>query len=116
MAAITRAEVLKRVPALSAVPDGDEWTTAIARADLECAADAWGTLHDDGRCYLVAHILALGHLELGGRPVQSLSVGGVSKSYAVAAGSPLEYLGETYAGRTFAHLRRVALGPSVFVG
>ena len=63
MAAITRAEVLKRVSSLSAVPDGDEWTTAIARADLECAADAWRALHDDGRCFLVAHILLLGHPE-----------------------------------------------------
>jgi len=116
MAAITRAEVLRRVPSLSAVPDGDEWTAAIARAEIECAADAWGTLHDDGRCFLVAHILLLGHPELGGRPVASLSVGGVSKTYAIAAGSPLEYLGQTNAGRTFAHLRRAALGPAVFVG
>jgi hypothetical protein len=112
--AVTRAAIVARVPALDAVTNPSEWDAAIADAQLQVAASAWGDMYELGVVYLAAHLLLATHPDIEGPgPVQSESVGSVSVSYAVS-GSVFHNLMRTSAGREYRRLLRT-LGLSVSV-
>jgi hypothetical protein len=103
--AVSRASIVARVPALVVVDDPAAWEAAIADAQLQVSASAWGDLYELGVTYLAAHLLLGSHPEVEGPgPVQSESVGSVSRSYAVA-GSVFHNIMRTSAGREFLRLR-----------
>lgn len=104
--AVTRAAIVARVPALDAVTTPSEWEAAIADAQLQVAQGVWGDLYELGVASLAAHLLLVGHPEVAGPgPVQSETVGSISRTYAVATPSR-EQLGSTVAGREHVRLRR----------
>ena len=104
--AVTRADIIARWPALAALPDGLEWTAAIAEAGLQLGADAWGNLLDLGTIHLAAHGMMTAHPDVyGPGPIQSERVGGVSRTYAVTAAAAGGSLSSTPAGLAFLRLR-----------
>ncbi len=120
---VERADIENRYPALTGVTEPDEWDAAIADAQGDIATSVWGdpaptgsplSRYDRGVVCLAAHRLFAAHPELvEPGPVQSESVGGVSRSYAVAAVGGRE-LSSTSAGREFVRLRRqLGLGYTV---
>jgi hypothetical protein len=110
-----RTDIIARWPALSKVADGTEWTAAIADAELQVNEQRWGARYDVGVIHLAAHAIMLAHPEsIDSGPVQSESVGGVSRTYAVASTINPSELERTPAGREFKRHRR-ALGLSAMV-
>lgn len=103
--AVSRAAIVARVPALEAVTNPGEWEAAIADAQLQVAASVWGDLYELGVIYLAAHLLLAAHPEVEGPgPVQSESVGSISRTYAVS-GSVFHNVMRTSAGKEYARLR-----------
>lgn len=104
--AISRAAIVARVPALDAVDDPAAWEAAIADAQLQVSSSVWGDLYELGVIYLAAHLLLVANPEVAGPgPVQSETVGSISRTYAVTAPTR-EQLGSTLAGREHIRLRR----------
>jgi hypothetical protein len=114
-----RADIIIRWPALGKLPDSPEWTAAIADAELQVHAPTWGARNDLGVIHLAAHALMLAHPEVvDSGPVQSESVGGVSRTYAVSSTINPSELERTPAGREFKRQRaavRQSLGLSAMV-
>jgi hypothetical protein len=112
--AVAKADVLARWPKLAAVTDDAEWTAAIGDAAVLVPAAVWGTLVDLAMIHLAAHDLFTGHPELLTGQVQSESVGGVSRTYAVAPYSSSQGYERTLAGQAYLRLRAtLGLGFSV---
>lgn len=113
--AVARDDIIARWPALAALPAGAEWDAAITDAGLQLGAAAWGELLDLGTVHLAAHGMMTAHPEVSGPgPIQSESVGGVSRTYAVTAAAAGGHLSSTPAGLAFLRLRRsLGLGYTV---
>lgn len=102
---ITKAQVLERCPEFANLAD-PIIPDAIADAYLQQSA-SWGVQADLAAIYLTGHILGVQHPELVKNQVQSVSAGGVSKTYAVAsAPGELGALGLTRYGREYLRLVR----------
>lgn len=79
-------------------------STLLALAEqLVASLDIWGTLLDDGRRYLAAHLAELSRLR-GRGPITAESVGPLSRSYATLMGTRSLQL--TPAGRMYLDLIR----------
>lgn len=63
--AVLQADVVGIAPELAGVPAG-EFTTAIADAQSEVSAEAWGSDYDRAVKWLAAHKLAISHPEQSG--------------------------------------------------
>lgn len=83
--AITRTDITARWSEFSSL-DSDVLDLAIADAYEQLDPDVWENKLDRGALYLAAHLAKLGASGAVGSagPVQSESVGQVSRSYAVA--------------------------------
>jgi Protein of unknown function (DUF4054) len=77
--AITKTDVLNVAPELTAISD-PQWAALIGYAYAQMDPDIWATWLDMGAAYLVAHLATLTRRH-GTGPVQSESVGQVSRSY-----------------------------------
>lgn len=85
----TREEMEAFCPEAKAATDA-QLVAAGSDAELLVDADTWGARYPLALKYMAAHLLVVGNPGLGGvapGPVQSVSVGGISKSFAVAAGA-----------------------------
>jgi hypothetical protein len=112
--AVAQADILARWPKLAPVTDPSEWTAAIGDAALLVPAAVWGAQTDLATIHLAAHSLFLAHPELLTGQVQSESVGGVSRSYAVAPYSSTQGYERSLAGQAYLRLRAtLGLGFSV---
>jgi hypothetical protein len=80
---VTRADILARCPELTGIPDGAQWDAAIADATMQTDLDVWGNRQAQGIIFLAAHGLAVNYPGLVKGPLQSVAVGGVSKTMAV---------------------------------
>jgi len=109
-----RGDIVRRWAVLSSVQDPNEWEAAIADAELQVSADAWGSLYDLGVIHLAAHLLSVNHPEfVGAGTVQSESVGPLSRTYAVATPSR-NVIASTPAGKEYLRVRgSLGLGFSV---
>lgn len=103
--AVVKADVLARWPKLATITDDTEWAAAIADAGALVPAAVWGALVDQATIHLIAHSLFAGHAELSTGQVQSESVAGVSRSYAVAPASSSGGYQRTLAGQAYLRLR-----------
>lgn len=111
---MTALQVLRHIAPEFASLSDDEVNFALELAAQEVPESVWGNLTAQGRARLAAHRLSLSHPELSaGGVVASESVGSVSRSYAVTAGSDAE-LSSTQHGVEYARLRRlVGIGAMV---
>jgi hypothetical protein len=81
----TKAAVLNLAPELAGVSE-ERFAWAIHAAGLELSAEHYGARLELAATYLVAHILTISERS-GVGPVQSISVAGVSKSFATGSSS-----------------------------
>jgi hypothetical protein len=110
-----RADIICRWPTLDKLVDSLEWAAAIGDAEIQVRESVWGARYDLGVVHLAAHALMLAHPEvIDSGPVQSESVGGVSRTYAVASTINPSELERTPAGREFKRMRR-SLGLAAMV-
>jgi hypothetical protein len=102
---ITKADVLARCPEFASLAD-PIIPNAIADAMLQQSA-SWGVQANLAAIYLTGHILALEYPALVKNQVQSVSAGGVSKTYAVGqVDTSAGALGLTRYGREYLRLVR----------
>ncbi len=115
--AVSREDVVARWPKLLAIESTAEWTAALGDAAAMTPASVWGARADLATIHLAAHALFLAYPELAlTGQVQSESVGGVSRSYAVAppASGASEDYRRTLPGQSYLRLRAsLGLGFSV---
>jgi len=84
--AATVADVRRIAPEFATVAD-EAVAAFLVDAALELDAAGWGGLYDRAHALVAAHLVAQANPSVAGAvgPVASESVGGVSRSYAVAA-------------------------------
>lgn len=112
--AATLADVRRIAPEFAAVSD-DDVTAFLADAALELNASTWGTLYDRAHALVTAHLVAQANPSLASAsgPVASESVGGVSRSYAVAAPSAGRWGGSRFGVELYRLMRQT--GPALRV-
>ena len=60
------------------------WVRITAYVDRTVNLDPYGVLQEDAQLYLIAHLLVMANIPIGGRgPLSSESVGGVSHSFTL---------------------------------
>lgn len=94
----TKAAVLATAPELATVTEA-EWTQALADVALEVPEDNLGDKAELAQRLWVAHTLAVKHPEMGTQQVQSVTMGGMSKTYAAAQPTTASEWGDTAYGR-----------------
>ncbi|WP_223643944.1 DUF4054 domain-containing protein [Corallococcus sp. EGB] len=119
MALVTRQE-LEAVCAEAHAATDAQVDVALRHAEARLDVEWWGSRLAEGVTYLAAHLLLSYNPGLGASmaqgPVQSVSVGGVSQSFAVAsAASAGGAHGTTRYGVLFDELV-ASLGPALFAG
>jgi hypothetical protein len=93
MAALTtRDAVLETAPELAGIPDPappalSEWRRVLLDVELQVPAAAWGFRAELAQRLWVAHVLTLNHPELERRQLSGVTLGGMSKQYAVGGAS-----------------------------
>lgn len=87
-------------PELSAVADATQDAILAAVEELVSDDSVWGSKLDIGRTYLAAHLATVGRRRGGAGPLQSETVGPVTRSYAVVAAATADY-GATGYGTIF---------------
>lgn len=111
--AVTQTSIVLRWPALGQIASPLEFDAALADAQLELGATAWGTLYDLGITHRAAHQLMVAHPEIlgpgmmGPGPISSEKAGEVSRSYAVEPVSRAGGFRATAPGREFLRLQRL---------
>jgi hypothetical protein len=113
MPVTTRDSVLQIAPELSAVPDTDaRWLRFIADVEIELNPDVWDVRYQRGVDLLVAHWMTLSVRAPGTSmrgPVQSETVGGVSRTYA-AGNMAMNAYDSTPYGAEYRRLARIVGG------
>jgi hypothetical protein len=113
---VATPENVRRIAYEFASLTDEEIAPFIADAETELGFDAWGVLYERGLMYLAAHLLAAARPDLYSTspsgPLQSETVGQVSRTYAVTASST--NYSTTRFGSEFERLRR-SLGLSIGV-
>lgn len=85
--AISRVDVVTRLPEFSDIPDGAYFDSVISAATRQVSPKKWGSLKDDGIILLVGHLLELGKRNGRSGTIQMEKVGDLQRQYAVNQGS-----------------------------
>ena len=114
--AVTAAQLKAKLTEFATTADATV-EAAIAEAELRTNRPAWGVKGDLAVIYMAGHVLkSLASTSSGGGasgPLQSLTAGPVSKTYAVPAFA-LDPTGSTSYGRLWLELRASLMVPRVF--
>jgi hypothetical protein len=105
--AIASQDVLNIAPELSSTPS-DRMTWAVAQANAKLNQAIMGSATDLARAYFAAHLLTV---KSTSGTVTSESAGGISRSYNVQGGNPMDltYYGQEYRRLLRAHAGRVGV-------
>jgi hypothetical protein len=93
-------DVTATAPELSTVPVEMQAAVLTAVAELVSDDAVWGSKLDVGRAYLAAHLATVARRRGGAGPLQSETVGPVTRSFAVVAAATADY-GATGYGTIF---------------
>lgn len=103
---------------IQAIPDENDttWVTASAYVDRTVKDFPYGDLKKDAQLYLMAHLLAMAKVPIGGRgPLSSESVGGVSQSFTLPWLNRTTINGGTQFGLMYLEIRNQVVPPFAVV-
>ena len=110
---ITWADVEALDDSLATTPASTQ-TLILAITSRQIDVDAWGEFADDGQLFLAAHLGRLYASGAGAGPIQSETLGPMSRSYANLSQTSGE-LSTTKWGLEYMRLLRIAVGPGALV-
>jgi hypothetical protein len=109
--AVTKADVVLIAPELSTVPE-DTFAALIDDAAAQMNEGVWGARYELGMKYLVAHLATL-TVTKGAPPLQSVTVGPVSRSYAMSVSESASALRSTSYGLEYLRLVQIVAALAV---